>query len=1085
MVTTTDSRRKSLYSRGLRAVMWLLVLSASRIPLRAHENRSGFSGGVPTGKIASAFVHLQADESNDLRFSRLSTADGLSHTRATSIVQDRQGFMWFGTAHGLNRYDGYTYKLFLHDPARKSSVSCVYIRALFMNRAGTLWVGCDRSVERYDPASETFEHYFLGNPAANSSPVVVFSINEDREGTLWVSTADGLYRIDPATGRIGRFAHDPANPSSLSSNNVYFAGEDRESRFWVSDGGAIEELDRRTGRIVRRIAIEHSDPRAVLFYEDHFGTFWITYVLQGRETGLAVLDRKTNLLTRYTIDDHESEQPLTAGIYAVAEDDDNTLWFATWGDGLLRYDRQRARFARYRNHPGDVESIADDRVTYIYPDREGNVWVGLQAMAPNFFRGTLPTFIPLLRGSNRPHSMGEAFINAVYEDRNGVVWAGTTGALVKLDLQGSNNTFYHPPGQGFTHDVIAITEDPSGQLWLGTVGAGLNRFNRATGQFKTYLNDPHVPTSLSNNVVSRMLTDRQGRFWITTWDGLNQYDPVHDHFVVYKPGATIGHERLWDIAEDSNGILWIGGTAGLNRFDPATGQFTAYGHNPSDPRSLSDNTVTSVLPDPSGKIWVATENGLNEFDPSTATFVGYYERDGLPSSAISCVLEDMDAKLWMSTSSGLSKFDPLTRRFRNYSTADGIPGTDFTGWNSCFQNRNGEMFFAGFGGGFAFNPDRLESNADPAPILLTDLQVSGNSVGPGPRSPLRQSISYTKEITLGPDQNFVSLTFAALNYFHADANRYRYRLDGLKPDWVEVGSNGRTATYIALPAGRYTFLAQYQTRSGVWSDPGIALRITIRPPWWATWWFRTVVVGVSGVLIWLFYLYKLRQTSFAIRALMEARLSERERIARDLHDTLLQGVQGLILRFQAVAEQIPETQPARAIIEKTLDRADEIMAQARDRVTALRESFDTTSALPEAFAEFANDAVESTGIEVSFVVEGTPSDLKPSVRDEIYWIGRETIMNSRLHAGAQHIEIEIEYGSQELRVRFRDDGCGIDPAVLESGGRAGHWGLRGMRERASRIGACLQIWSHPGAGTEVEIRIPVSVAYAKGADRVQ
>ena len=243
-------------------------------------------------------MHLQLDESNDIRFSRLSTSDGLSHTRATSIVQDQQGFMWFGTSHGLDRYDGYTYKVFLHDPALKDSLSCVYIRALFMNRAGTLWVGCDRSVEKYDAATETFEHYFLGNPAANSSPAFVFSINEDREGTLWVSTADGLYRLDPSTGRIARFAHDPANPSSLSSNNVYLAGEDRESRFWVSDGGDIEEMDRRTGRVIRRIAIEHSDPRAVLFYEDHFGTFWITYVLQGQETGLAVLDRKTNLPVR-------------------------------------------------------------------------------------------------------------------------------------------------------------------------------------------------------------------------------------------------------------------------------------------------------------------------------------------------------------------------------------------------------------------------------------------------------------------------------------------------------------------------------------------------------------------------------------------------------------------------------------------------------------------------------------------------------------------------------------------------------------------------------------------------------------------
>lgn len=1091
MVNATISvSRGPLTAWGAHLIVGFLFLFAFPQSALQARDSSQNSGSVPEGETVSTHVHLQVTEANDIRFSRLSTADGLSQTRATSIVQDKHGFMWFGTGYGLNRYDGYSYKVFLHDPARNDSLGCVYIRALFVDRAGTLWVGCDRSVERYDASTETFRHYPLGNSKANSSPAFVFSINEDRQGTLWVSTAaDGLYRLNPQTGEIARFGHDPANPWSLSSNDVNITGEDRESRFWVSDGGNIEEFDRSSGRVIQRVRVGSSAPRAVLFYEDHFGTFWIMYVLQGQDSGLAVLDRNANRLRRYTIDDSESGKPLTSGIYAAAEDQDNTLWFATWGDGLLRYDRQRGILVRYRNHPGDLESIADDRVTSIYADHGGNVWVGLQAMTPNFFRTSKPTFVPLLRGPSGPNSMGEAFMNAVYEDREGAVWASTTGALVKLDLKGGKNTFYRPPGSGLTHDVIAINEDRSGELWVGTVGAGLNQFDRATGKFKTYLNDPRDPTSLSNNVASRILIDRNGNFWVTTWDGLNKFDRVHNRFTVYKPSPAIGKERFWDITEDRNGILWLGGTAGLNRFDPATSQFTIYGHNLADPQSVSDNTVTSVLEDHSGRMWVTTENGFNEFDRSTGKFVSYYKKDGLPSSALSCVLEDNVGKLWIGTSNGISKFDPRTRHFQNYSTADGIPGGDFMGWETCFKSRDGEMFFAGFSGGIAFYPDRLDSRADPAPIVLTDFQLSGNSVEVEPRSPLKRSIGYTKEITLRSDQDFFSLTFAALTYFNPGANRYRYKLDGLKQDWIEVGSDRRTATFIALPPGKYTFRVQFQTKTGLWADPGIALPVTILPPWWATLWFRAACVIAFMAMLWGLYRLRVRQMAHEFNTGLEARVEERARIARDLHDTLLQSFQGLLLRFQTAANLLP-ARPLDA--QQKLESAIELTAQAitegRDAVQGLRQTTlvnDLAMTLNALGQELGADHAGRSSVGFCVELEGTPRNLHPILRDEVYRIGAEALRNAFRHAQARQIELEIRYDNRLLRLRVRDDGKGIDPKVLAEGGREGHFGLNGMRERAKMIGGKLDVWSERTSGTEVELSIPASKAYTapSSADR--
>jgi signal transduction histidine kinase len=387
------------------------------------------------------------------------------------------------------------------------------------------------------------------------------------------------------------------------------------------------------------------------------------------------------------------------------------------------------------------------------------------------------------------------------------------------------------------------------------------------------------------------------------------------------------------------------------------------------------------------------------------------------------------------------------------------------------------MFFGGFAGGVAFFPDKVLSTSYPLPLVLTDFQLAGRSVDVGDSSTLRESINYATNITLTHDQNILSLSFAALTYFNPDANRYRYKLVGLDRDWVEVGSDRRVASYTTLPAGKYTFHVQSATRQGAWNEPGIALRIAILPPWWETWWFRLLCFVAFVGILWTFYLLRLGQMATEIRARMEERLGERERIARELHDTLLQSIQGLVLRFQAVAERIPASEPARPMIEKALDRADEVLIEGRDRVKNLRLT-PRAKPLPEALADAIKDLTLDEDIEFSIVVEGELRELSPLVRDEAYWIAHEALVNAVRHARATRIEVEIAYDSDRLRLRFRDDGCGVDPKIIEAGGKPGHWGMRGMRERSATIGAHLETWSRPDAGTELELEIPGSVAYS-------
>ena len=1079
----TEMRQPTLRGWGVIFVVAVLPIALSG-SFAAAQGHSPITSTNPISEMrrgSSPPVRVAVIDGNDLRFSRLSTSQGLSQTRVAQIVQDDQGFMWFGTQYGLDRYDGYEFRVFTHDPARENSLGCVYIHSLLKDRSGALWVGCDQFLDRFDSVTETFTHYRLQTEKYGNFVGYVSAITQDRRGVLWLATGSGLFGLNSRTDQITHYPHDPSNPSSLGSNHVTCTLEDRNGRFWVGDGENVEEFDRDSGRVLSRVHLRKG-AGAVSLYEDHLGVLWVTYMTGGSGSGLAVFDRSTNRLRPYSLYDKKSGKQIPAGFMAALEDKSGTLWLASFGGGLLKFDKQHSLFIRYRNYPDNPESIADDRVISLCEDREGNVWVGLHATEPNFFRTERAPFMPLRLSRSNPDSLGERFVNAVYEDHEGVLWTGTTGALNRIDLRSGQSASYPPPGPGRANDIIAIAEDASGALWVGTFGSGLSQFDRKTGHYKMYRHDPGDPSSLSSDIVSRLLVDHNGVVWIATYDGLDRFDPRNKRFVLYRQNAKNDDEEYFNLAEDKSGYLWMGSWAGLNRFDPTTGQFTVYSHRRDDPRSLSDNAVTSVYPDHSGTIWVSTENGLNKLNRDNGTFTHYYVKDGLPSNAVSCVLEDQFGMLWMSTNRGLSKFDPIAQRFKSYSTVDGLPGNDFTGWDACFKSRRGEMFFGGFSGGVAFFPDKVINVPYPLPLVLTELQLAGSSVEVGANSPLKQSISYANKIALSYHQNSFSLSFAALTYFNPDANRYRYKLVALDRDWIEVGSNRRVVSYTSLPAGKYRFLVQSATRQGIWNEPGLALGIMILPPWWGTLWFRLSCALTTVCILWMLYVLRLRQMAAEIRARMEERLGERERIARELHDTLLQSFQGLILNFQRARNLLP-AQPDRAIesLDVALDGAERAIMEGRDAIHDMRASAPADGDFAEEISllgkELASEKEHSGSPTFRLVVEGSPKIIQSVVRGQIYRIAREALRNSYGHAHARTIEAEIRYEEKRVRLRIRDDGIGIRESHLGEAGRAGHYGLRGMRERAAQIGAQLDVWSESGAGTEIELRVPGEIAY--------
>lgn len=1037
------------------------------------------SSQVAEAKVAREFVRMEVAEANDIRFTRLSRSQGLSQQRVTHIVQDDQGFMWFGTQYGLNRYDGYRFRVFKHDPQDASSLCGVYIYSLFKDRSGALWVGCDFSLDRYDPETESFIHYRL-DPALPLNPASrVMHISEDDAGHLWFSTGNGLYRLDPQTQEVTRFQHSADDPTSIGSNDVMFSQQDRRGDFWVGTTQGLEKLDPQSGRVTLRLPI--SETRGLGFYEDKEGVFWVYYA---SGNGLAIYDADTQVLTPYSFKPTEAEGKPTSGVSYMLEDDLGTLWIGTLSDGLLMLDRERQRFLRYRYDPPDRFSLPENRVTTLAKDKEGSVWVGLGATEPVLFGRPQP-FTALPFDAYHAANLGERLVNSIHQDADETLWVGTTGALNRIDRSTGQTQRFEVPGNTVASDVLAIARDRAGKLWLGTSGQGLYRLDESTGALRAYRHSASNPASLSNDTVLDIWAGNEGELWIATFDGLNRLDLDTGRFAVYRH-LDDARPIYASIAQDSAGYFWLAGYgSGIVRFDPRTERFELFGDSDEADKRLSDNRINSLTVDSEGAAWAATQNGLNRFDPATGLIEAYFEFDGLASNAVSCVLEDSNRHIWAGTSNGLSRLDRRGGTVRNYAQADGLPGPDLTGWSACFRGPRGEMFFGGFSGAVAFMPESVRESTFIPPIVLTDFRVFGVPVDLDDDSPLERSIAHTSNLTLPHDKNTIAFEFAALSFRNPETNRYRFKLEGLESDWQLVGSDRRFATYTTLAPGSYRFRVQGATSRGHWGEPGLTLDVAILPPWWGTWWFRLAVLICLIAIAWAAYRYRIRQIGRRFAIELDARVRERTRIARELHDSLLQGFQAMMFTLQAVRRMLP-SQPDRAAqtLERAMDRGDQAIAEGREAVQSLRTSNDGGSDLTEAVASLRAELESLHSRQLPsyrVIVTGQPKVLCSPVRDEVYRITQEAFRNAVMHAEATRIEIEIEYAHTKLRVNIRDDGLGIDVDILARGQRTGHFGLPGMRERAAGLRGSFNVRSKRGAGTEIELQIPANVAYARNA----
>ena len=1026
----------------------------------------------------------------DLKFGHLTTKDGLAQDNVVAILQDRQGFMWFGTGEGLNRYDGNSFVVYKNDPKDPGSLNHNFIRTLFEDDHGYLWVAAYPGINRFDPRTERSTRYLHDpNDPKSFSGDSVASITADSRGHLWFATLDsGLDRFDPATETFTNYRNDSAG---------HFVGwvrrviEDKRGEIWFVGDRGLFHVNLQTGQVTVPAPIV-TGLFAYDMYEDSDDNFWL--LASSPIVGLIKYNRHTKRFTEYPLG---AGATLLDGSTLLVPDEPNGFWVAS-SLGLSFFDRRTERFARLFQHARtDPNSLSDNSVMSIYRDRSGLLWVGTANGGVNILDLRQRQFSHYTHRPDEPASLSPGKVSALHEDANGVLWVGSfPRALDRVDRKNGSITHYVPGADSRNSlskgtELSSILKDARGDLWIGGLGAGLDRFDERTGRFKHYGHNPRDPGGLMTNEVICVYEDPRGGLWAGQFGGVSHLDPVTERFTNYRLGPTPSEDLPFSVSaihRDRSGTLWFGTWGGiLSRFDDKKKTFVHYTPSTTDPQKLQGGSIGAIHEDKAGALWLASGMGLYRFNPQNEAVTRYTEADGLPSNDLMGILEDAGGRLWISSKKGISRFDPQTERFRNYDVSDGLRSNDFS--RSCYQRgRAGEMFFCGNGGVTAFFPEDVGDNSFVPPVVLTSFKISNNPVPIGADSVLTKAIPYADSLRLSYRQNFISFEFAALSYANSHKNRYRYRLEGAALDWNEVDSTQRLVMYTNLDHGRYVFRVQGSNSDGVWNEAGVSLPIVITPPWYKTNLFRAGAAALLLALLWAAYQYRIRQVQHAFEATLEARVGERTRIARELHDTLLQAFHGLLLRFQTASYLLPDRPTeAKEKLDGAIAYAAKAITEGRDAVQGLRASTVERNDLPVAIRtvgdELATDASANPPPAFRVGVEGQPRDLHPILRDEIYKIAAEALRNAFRHAQAGLVEVEIRYDDDEFRLRVRDDGKGIDSEVLAAQGIEGHYGLRGMPERAALIGGSLTVWSEVGSGTEVELRLPAGTVYATSARR--
>jgi len=953
------------------------------------------------------------------------TEEGLPQNSVNAMLQDHRGYIWIGTFGGLARFDGARFTLF--NSANTPGFGSDQIVSLYESRSGALWIGTvDGGLIRLQDGVATTYTESDGLPNR-----WVTSIRGDREGNVWINTSNG-----GVAHFIGTRLE--AYPTHNGKAVREFFLQARDGSMWFRCGQDVVRF-----AADGSIATLHStNPSVFLVHEARDGSVWVAFRDQYR-------------LVRYyqgvfadvplpSVKRRELTSDLLLYSFAMTEDADGEL--------LLRTPAGLSRIANGRLSPPEALPLPANagellKVRSLFVGREGNLWVG------TIGRGLIRLRRAPLTAYGKDEGLSDSNFSSVFQDREGRIWLGGD-LLYCFDGQ----RFHLVPGVA---DVLAIAQTRDGDLWFGGYG-GLHRLR--SGVLSHF--------NVDAPAVKIIFQDREGTLWIgaLTEDRPGGLYRFREGILEQVPGIS----DVRAIAEDRDGGLWLGGLAGLRYI--RGGKIVTYDRK----QGLSSNSVYDIHQDSTGTLWVATYGGgLNRF--RDGRFKAITTQDGLPDNLLLGLLEDGEGNLWFSSNQSvfrlslkeLNDFADGKISFLSpvsYGAAEGMRSTESNGGSpGGWITRDGRIWFPTLRGVVAIDP--TAGNRFPPPVVLEEAWAN------------KLPLAGKGRTSVPPGNNTFDFRFTALSFSAPEKLHFKYRLEPFDKDWVDARTH-HTAHYTNMDPGEYSFHVLAANNFGIWSDQEASVRFALRPHFYQTNWFRALCAASILILLWGGHQFRVRQLAHQFNMRLEERVAERTRVARDLHDTLLQSFQALLPSLQAGINMLA-TRPAdaRKVLEATVDHASQAIAEGRDAVQGLRmstvEKNDLSVAIRTIGEELASAASSEPSPNFNVVVEGASRNLHPILRDEVYRLATEALRNAFRHAAAQNIEVEIRYDEKYFRLRVRDDGKGIPSDVLSGDGREGHYGLPGMRERAKLVGGKLAIWSEMDGGTEIELNIPGARAYVK------
>jgi signal transduction histidine kinase/ligand-binding sensor domain-containing protein len=978
--------------------------------------------------------------------------EGFTQGYIRSIAQTPDGYIWLGTGFGLFRFDGARVEHW-QPPLNGEQLPSDYIECLRVARDGTFWIGTREGLASWRDGKLTRYPDLAG--------LLVSSILEDRNRTIWV----GNYSLAP-----------PGKLCTIDGTNVHCYGSDGALGKGVT---GLYEDSHEVLWLVGSDGVWRWSPGPPRFYHMPFGTFSVQDLGEAGDGTLLI--PLPGRLARFGGGKLEAQHPYPTPARNVAgvvllRDRDGGVWIGTGGAGVVHLHQGRA----------DVFSQADglsgDLVSSLFEDREGNVWVATLGGFDRFRNYAVATYAEH-EGLRTLPGWG-----SVVADRDGSIWMGSNDGLrmwnhgqVTIysganDHKSQSSTVWLPvryvTNRGLPdHGPVFVFADNAGRTLVSTPYA-----------FGCMENGRFVPIrGVPGGLVSSVAQDRQGNLWIANQDhGLLRLSK--DGTVQQISWASIGHrDGAQPLAADrSTGGLWLG----FNEGGVAYFSDGRIKENYGRAEGLGGGRVSALHIDTDDTVWAATEGGLSRI--KNGRVLTLTSKNGLPCDAIHWITQDENHAFWLHMTCGLVRIvrgeldawaADSQRKVKTtvFDSSDGVSNAPigFHAGSQVARSLDGKLWFQGFSGGPGLiDPQHLPSNKIAPPVHIEGITANG------------KTYDASTGIRVPPRIRDLKIDYTALSFVAPEKVQFRYQLEGQDRNWREV-ANDREARYSNLPPGDYVFRVTAANNSGVWNESGATLEFSVAPAWFQTAWFYASCV-VAGLLIaWTIYEIRMRQVARGLRTRFDERLSERTRIARDLHDTLLQSFQASLIQMQRARNHFSRsTEEAIRTLDNAIGSAEQAIVEGRDAIQDLRLTVipqsDLEHLLTVAGRELAK-AEDANGTPPIFrvTVEGPHRSLSPILQDEVYRIGREVLRNAFQHSKASHIEAEIRYDKRKLRLRIRDDGKGIDQKIMAEGARAGHWGLPGARERATRIGARLDFWSEAGAGTEVELTVPASMAYAK------